>query len=933
MRTHRFGIMEFPRWTIAALALCAFSFAVSVPALAEEADEDPTAQGTRVIALDKPAQSLDALAPMQQFHVPPGAEHGEKLWRRARDRACDAMPEQRGGFFSAADLVGEGFRSAKNFQSEHYVANGASEAMRYALAAKEAEKKGDKVYLTDMYLVYFTGEQAAAAEVAGLHGAPAGAAKKPDAKTPVSGEKPKNEKNEGRKFSIPSGSRVVIKAPHAVLNLTTNEGIASGNSKVGVTLEVFERTADGAVGPQIAVMTSSQLRWRTWSEPAVGSTELTLYACAEKPGDPDPLVTGTYFMRDADGSTTTIIVQGCGMVYETGTYDRPNEVADEDGRIAGLSNVSRDRAVFHSKIKMDTTETAMAAVIPFQGAAPAKKTPGPPARTIVECDGPAEFDLAAVPRKAPAVTGVAASDPKPILLGRRFDFLNHVHMTKVVLPVPGALPAPPEPPTEMTCEHLRTLYPPGAMPSATAFPEYSEAIGGVNMRGVDAGTPATADTPAIAPSPFSIKCNRVYFDGAADHMFLVGDLEHPAELKHAEKGDASAQQLCFRRQTQTLTMPSKGPKTMVIRPPPTPAKPGAGQSISLSASETTLTWSGPLYREIKHLPVPGGADRLKEVMTLQQDVSIAQPSGGLNLRGQKVRIMRNLDDGNVEFIESAGGADASMGELRAKGEYLKVEMAYAADGTYTKNVTTVIGNRATHTKAMLFMEGSAVRSDKFIVDRVANTFVSFGGAVAVIQSPQPEQPVGPKTQAAEGAKGLIKDISLAPGGRMFIQCDGEFSQDGAAHTVTIKKNVLITQPGVRLLADEVYLTMDDPPPAPAGTQASTTPALFNNGELKQIDCRGAVELTTDDQLIQCERLLKDVKNDTSLLEVSDPDNDVRVYLSQEGGSRVLCVKKSLTLDGKTGTFKPSGMMLMLPFRANAPAPRDKASSPARGKKK
>lgn len=960
MTNRRFNIF----WLFAIAALLAIGAPVRTE---EDADEDPTEEGARVVPLEKPDQSLDTPAPLSQFLVP----DGEELWKRAKARASDASTDHGGGYFNWADLVGEGFRSAKKFQTERYAEDESGSELQYVIAADEAMKEGNKINLTRMRLVYFigTGIIAKKSEPSKKED-PKAKGKKHDKKPgdepktahARKGDEPKKEdaaKKEALKKekrpptpgmgAMPTGGRVVITAPVAVIDTATNEGLATGD----VTVEVFEKAPDGGQGDRIAVMTSERMRWRTWGEAAAGSMEMAIYSCSEKAGELDPIVTGKYFMKQPDGTLSTLVVEGRGMVYETGTYDRPNEVADEDGRIAGLSTVSRNRAVFHNHIKMDTTASTMAAIMPFpqkdDPAQPAKKpakpaVPAPPSRTIVTCDGPAEFDMAAVPRKknAPDAT------PVLILLGRRFDFLNRVYMKKVTQPDPNAkTPAPPEPPTEMSCQHLRIQYPPGALPSPTTFPEYAEAVGGVGMNGVDSGPPPVEGVPPAVPAPFSVSCERLYFDGASDNLFLVGNAQKPAEFKHAQKGDGSAQQLCYRRLTQTITMPAQGPKRMVIRPDAATAatgpKPATGDSpspFSLGTSDTIITWNGPLSRELRHLPTPGAPDRIKEILLLRDNVLIEQPTGGLKMRGQNIRVVRSLPDQNVEFIEGIGEADASLGQLQAKGEHLMVDMAYGADGQLTKNITTVVGSRARKIKATLFMEGSAIRSDKFVIDRVKNTFVSQGGAVAVVRNAQPNQPAQEKPDTAAGAKGLIKDISFDPGGTLFLQCDGEFSQDGATNTVTIRKNVLIRQPGgLQLLADEVFLKLQDPPPPdpaaktaakPATPAASATPAtgLFS-GDLSSIDCRGGVEVTTNDQLIQCDRLFKDVVKDVSLLEVNDPDNDVRVYLSDEASSRLLSVKKSLSLDGKTGTFQPGGLLLILPFRGTAPAPRDKNSSPAR----
>jgi hypothetical protein len=256
-----------------------------------------------------------------------------------------------------------------------------------------------------------------------------------------------------------------------------------------------------------------------------------------------------------------------------------------------------------------------------------------------------------------------------------------------------------------------------------------------------------------------------------------------------------------------------------------------------------------------------------------------------------------------------------------------------------KDVTTVVGNRAKGKPATLFTETSAIRSEKFIIDRKADTFQSFGGAVAIVKPAQQPPPAQPEPPEAQDAGGLFKGISLFDaGGPLRLQCDGEFSQDGATHIVRVRKNVVITQPvdappGLekRMCADEVDITLEDAP-APTPNAPPTPANQFFAGGLKSLECRGNVELSTPDELVQCDRLIHDKLSDSSVMEVNEPGNDVRIYMHEETGTRILSSQKSLVLDGKSGRFTPGGVFLILPYRGDAPTPRDKESSPARKKK-
>ena len=91
-----------------------------------------------------------------------------------------------------------------------------------------------------------------------------------------------------------------------------------------------------------------------------------------------------------------------------------------------------------------------------------------------------------------------------------------------------------------------------------------------------------------------------------------------------------------------------------------------------------------------------------------------------------------------------------------------------------------------------------------------------------------------------------------------------------------------------------------------------------------------VELVMDDKLIHCDTLKFDGKEESAEFDVDDPEDDVRIYNHGEDGSdKVLCARKSLGLDQKTGMFTPGGQMLILPFKAPAPYPRGRDNSPSR----
>jgi hypothetical protein len=701
----------------------------------------------RVVPLERPEQPLDTPAPPARFVE----QNGQALWQKAWKRATTPSRDGGGGFIRWSELVGEEFRAAKGFWAEKFNDSELGGQLQFTLAADEAAKDGNKLKLTQMRLVYFRSLKGkpGAADKPGGHekakpavDAPKGGKAARKAQEPAAG---KDKRGAPQGAGLPMECQVVLTAPEAVIDLATNEGCATGQ----VRIEIYAKTLAVVPGKErepIAVLCTERLLWRTWNEPQTGSTELALYTSSARAGGEDPLVTTTYVMPQNDGTVATMTMEGRGLVYEFGSYDRPTPQEDEDGRTVGLNQTAHNRAIFHRDIKLVTTAAAMAALMPFQGpdgppppnaqALGNAKAPVPqtPSQTVLLCSGPAVLNMAAVPRaeatkirprgkSAPAQGGVATAAAtqgeagakqgeasvgdslEPILLARRFEFYNKVHVIKTPLTAQGTVAPLQAGRTEMSCENLCMQYAAGAVPGPATFPEYAEALGAVSMQGVSAPAPVPGVPPPV-PAPYSISCQRVFYDGLNDNTFLVGSADAPAQVKD-EKGEAFAQQFCYRRRTQTLTMPAAGPKRMVIQaaalerpaaggadkekePPPPKDKPES--PFNLGAGQTTITWHGPLSREVRHLPVPGKPDRIKEVLLLKDNVLIEQPAGGLKMRGQTIRVTRNVPAGDVEFLEGRGNVDVSLGELQARGETVSVEMAYTPAGETAKDLTTVVGN-------------------------------------------------------------------------------------------------------------------------------------------------------------------------------------------------------------------------------------------------
>jgi hypothetical protein len=951
--------------------------------LSAEADpaesEDPT-----VVALHKPDQPIDMPAPPSRYD--PGS--GEKEWKDLWRRVADPSVERGSGSFDFAQMLGEGFRSAKEFKTEKFSSSDLESDMQVSIFAEDVSRKDKKIYLRKMKMVVFISTQSLSMkDKPGAHQESA-AKKEPVKQQPAPGDpavKKKSPKKDGAaamseklRQSLFFGGRMVIEAPETVIDTVSNEARATGN----VTISIFQKFEEGKDEAPLAVLSSERMHWRAWSEASTGSREMAIYTCSEKAGAPDPLVTGRYLVPQPDGSMATMLITGRGMIYETGICDLPKIVYDEDGRTAGLSKVAHNRSIFHSDIRVETTATAIDALMPFQAAPEMLEKqrrelangPLPLNETTITCAGPAIMDLAAIPRvkKTPGLETVQIEPAGPITaqqaaalpvvpLGRRLEFLNGVKMSKRELPgASGASSAPAagSGSSELNCKHLCMQYPAWDAPNASSYPEYAEAIGGVRMNGANL-VPASQSSTSLSPAPdapFNVTCQRIFFDGLNDNMFLVGRADRPVEVKSAQL-DASAAQFNYRGKTGTFTMPAAGDKKLVIHPGALagagdkPKTPGEAGGFDLSGGDTIISWKGVLIREVKHLPVPGAPDIIKDIFTLKDSVVISQPQTGTKLSGDKIMLVQNalLE---IEYLSGDGGMEVLMGKVHAVGESVNIVREYADKKTetlkdgkkeavvkreMTKNLITICGLRRNDKEATLFMGGTAIRADKFIIDRAGETFKALGGAVAVVKAAEGEKPVKPPKAEAAGA--LFKGISFEPGGNLVIQCDGDFSQDGATRVVTIKKNVLICQPenGTQLFADEVRLLLeeaapDQPAAGAAKPDAAESPAgaLFE-GKLKSIECLGGVEITTPEQLVQCDRFQHDVASEVTVLAVDDPENDVRIYIRDEAGNQFLSAEKSLKIDGKSGRFEPGGMLLILPYRADAPAPRDKKSSPAKAK--
>ncbi|MCZ7648587.1 MAG: hypothetical protein M5U26_25555 [Planctomycetota bacterium] len=304
------------------------------------------------------------------------------LWHEAQRRALLPLTDSGGLAPRTGGMMVEGFLSGKGVRTEMYSGGSERRELLLELRATDAERRGKAIYLSTVRLTYFLSEGSLQAISQALqHGGSNGSGKAAAPALPA-------QLRQGR---------VAITAKDGRLNLETAEGEAGG----GVVVEIFSQAITGDASIPVGVLSCEKLRWRSWRDPVVGSTELVLFVLSERRDVPDPLVRGRFVARNPDGGLNTMDIQAEGMILETGTRDDPRPV-EVDGKRVGVTAVERRRVIFHRNIQM-LIEGSGAALMPFQEnprapeAAEPKGPPVPPTRTEVTCQGPAVLDMAVLP--------------------------------------------------------------------------------------------------------------------------------------------------------------------------------------------------------------------------------------------------------------------------------------------------------------------------------------------------------------------------------------------------------------------------------------------------------------------------------------------------------------------------------------------------------
>lgn len=911
---------------------------------------EPKKDPAEPVEIDPPAPAAEnAIVSNTLFRV----SDSEQIWNAAHRRATETTEGQGQGFLSASSMMVANFHRMKGARIERYVRGTPDSDLAFALVADEVASDGEVVKLSELRITYYGGtetlqtvltssakdktDKAAKSEKAVKLEKTEKAAKDTQKKK---GAKDDAEAKVPALFTMMKKSRVEIYAKSGTYRPETAVGEAEG----GVRIEIYSMDQLSSGAEPVAVISSERLRWRAWTNPAVGSSELSLYVVSDDPDKPDPVVQAKLTTVQPDGQRSMMELQANGMIVELAVLDHLTEVTDETGHLIGKTDVKRRRVIFHRDIRFTSVGAASTALIPFQQqpdaadklnakdatkppagelAAPKapKKPPAPPTLTKIRCNGPGLLDLATRPR----IIGEIAPD-KQIPLSLRFEFLNGVLMvTRTVTPDPAAKGSD----GKLECRHLCLQYPLGN--AGSSLPEFAEAIGGVVVEGTKNAQAAVADA-----KPFRIDAQRMYYDGVSDSIYLEGLPGTPLRMTD-DLGDLGTNLLVYSRREQRLSMPKTGPKWLRINPaamaalaaskdpekePKKDPPPDEGTAMLdlTKGGELKVDWYDTFTRMIARIPVQVGEPlQEKEILTFKDRVNIRQPEKDLQLKGEDIRIVRDTKTGHVERIVGSGKVLVRVEGIQVKGEDLAMDLAYDAQGKITKNMIIVRGDPKTGSKAILWEGESAIAGERFEIDVLNNNFSADGGGVARFNLPVQDAGAARPKEVA-GSESMMPKFDMAPGGKVTLQFDGSLkfaSADGQLH---VTDNVLIHQEGMQILADRLVLSLDPPKPegpskdpknAPGKTEKKekpkdgkkdepkekkpekkepdVKPGIFA-GSVQSAECTGRVELRTESHYILCDRIFFDMQNQQHRLAADDPSKAVRIFMKDpSSGSKLLQV--------------------------------------------
>lgn len=341
-----------------------------------------------------------------------------------------------------------------------------------------------------------------------------------------------------------------------------------------------------------------------------------------------------------------------------------------------------------------------------------------------------------------------------------------------------------------------------------------------------------------------------------------------------------------------------------------------------------------IIRELGDFSAAPGITPDKQRLTLTKDVIVEQLDTKSVLRAQKFMITRDLKTGSTDLMEARGSVEMVMPGQKGKGESLNYETRFGPHGEIVKNLFTLEGNRTTGKRAYLWLgldpdpeKNDKIEANRFINDRRLETFHAQGSPAAVVtmqpqgaaapgQPPRPAKSTAPaKTGAKTASTGLLPNMdALTSGGVVRLQCDGEMFFEGPSGRLTMTNNAIIQQEAtlpnglaqtvLKLSADESHLIMEVPPPG----QSPEGSSMFS-GDLKKIECIGRVEMKTVTHVVLCDRCTIDVKENSIVMEMKNPKDDVRIFIKDDAqGSRALSAKRSFSYNMTTEDMQsPFGM--------------------------
>lgn len=291
----------------------------------------------------------------------------------------------------------------------------------------------------------------------------------------------------------------------------------------------------------------------------------------------------------------------------------------------------------------------------------------------------------------------------------------------------------------------------------------------------------------------------------------------------------------------------------------------AGGLMDVSGGDIYLRGDGTFSRFEREVEL----DK-KEVFALVDHVQIDQLSTGTILRGESIEVVRDIKSGNMEKLAATKDVEMNMPGRSAKGAKLEYITEFNDNGQIIIHMVMLDGDREARRPATLWSEKDAIQSYKFIMDLRQDTFRALGGVLVNVTLAAPA-PAGEASEAP-AAGGMLPSLAFA-GGVVSISCDGELRYESFSGQLSLKRNVIITQAGLVIHADELLVKMESGGPA----EAAPMPGGVFSGAMESLECTGRVEIQTSSHVIQCDKIVFDLARTNLKLEMEDADKDVKIY--------------------------------------------------------